>query len=239
MKTEGNLENLVLNPSFEPAGGELPDTAPGWFRNPNLDFATYRVEKAPGRSGGYAQRISSRHLDLAYVYQRVPVTGGRTYRVSAWLKVSGDASGLVMAIPGDAEGHGVGAPRVDSPQVPGESDWQEVELIVPTTEACVTLTLICRIKTIGERGGSIWFDDVFVGEAAALPVPAAPAYGCTQASQDGRPVLVPRPKQVQWLSGACRLYPATPLVVEGGAFGALDSAVRELRSRTWGASPKT
>jgi hypothetical protein len=228
----GQPRNLVVNPSFEPEGEGPWETAPAWHRSPNLDFAEYRLDGATRRSGGFSQRISSRHLDLAYVYQRVPVTGGRTYHVSAWVKVSGDASAMVMAIPGDAEARGVGASRGESRQVPGESDWQEIDLTIPTPEACVLLTLLCRVKTIGENGGSAWFDDVSVTELppgterpAAAPATAAVT---GPANAGPRPVLVPQPKRVEWLSGGFQLSPETLLVVEGGLEGSHASSVREL-----------
>lgn len=228
MTAETSEANLITNPGFEADSDGQFETAPGWCKSPNLNFATYQLDGETRRTGRYSQRITSKHLDLPYVYQRVPVMGGRTYRVSVWVKVSGDASAMFMAIQGDAEARGVGARRVDSDQVAGDSEWRELSATVSTTETCALLTLILRMKTIGERGGTVWFDDAALVEDAARDEQMEQAVTVTRAETGDRPALVPAPKRLSWRTDVFRLSPTTPLLAPGGPNGPYASAIREL-----------
>lgn len=161
--------NPVRNPGFEEGIGPLN----GWVETGRCDFDQAEL----GHSGLSSARIlatspTKKDCKLITFIEEIPVTSGRHYDYSAWIRanlLAGDAN-LVITF-WEFQGSAwkiVDLPALTNPVSDTHGIWVQVTGSVQAPEGAQ----FARVEvTLNESGvGSVWFDDVYFGLSTCLDV---------------------------------------------------------------------
>ncbi len=166
---------LILNPGFEQSSDS--STLPDHWRG---DRAVYRIDTEIFHGGKTSLRYDNGDPErYRLCVQSVPLTPGKKYRISAWVKtekIEGKESGAGLCIEWcDADGKWLGGCYPTG--VSKTSDWRPVEAIVRIPKEATNVTLKCYVRR--SMTGTAWFDDLQVERLVDPPLATnliAPAY---------------------------------------------------------------
>jgi putative membrane-bound dehydrogenase-like protein len=152
--------NLLPNPSFELADGELPK---GWkIRTYSGNGAMEHTIERAGKSvktGKSSLRISSEGGHDTSVYATVDLKAGVRYSLSSWIKtdkVEGGGMGTLLNV------HEL-QQKAMTKGIRGTNDWRKVEttFVNPSSRR---VTINCLFGGWGRSKGKAWFDDISLNE---------------------------------------------------------------------------
>lgn len=166
--------NLIFNPGFE----RSPLNAGFDWRLSRLSSVNVEFADPSAHDGARCLRIDfigGEHHAIEPAYQLVPVSGGQTYRLTAWVRSLAIASGSGPRLRLTDPLH-IDCPPVETPGVVGTSPWHEMSVTFTTCPGTNLLRLsiwLPRDDAFGETpGGHLWLDDVTL-EAQSQTHPAA------------------------------------------------------------------
>jgi putative membrane-bound dehydrogenase-like protein len=164
----GGGVNLLPNPSFENASGELPE---GWKLRHYTGTATWDVTSEPGaaHSGAKALHVKSTTGADTSVFVDVPLQPDTDYQLSAWVRTRGvkGALGALLNVHGTAF-------RTNA--VSGDSGWTRVETTFNSGNRTIASVNVL-FGGFGQSSGEAWFDDVQCAVVGGTPAPDAPLVG--------------------------------------------------------------
>jgi len=142
-------EVTVPDPGFE-------QTPPGWS---GLDRypGTVQVDHTIKRSGEASVHITSAEHNMPWLAVSVPVQGGATYVLRTWYRgVAGGKGTVALKVEyyNDNKENTVG--RYSDTRTANQTEWQQLELVVPAPADTARAALLVRLMSPGE----VWFDDV-------------------------------------------------------------------------------
>ncbi len=178
----GRAENLVSNPGFE-AGTD------GWHKY----GGTFDVVAAPV----HGEAAAARHLHSAtgtkYLYQKVPVTAGEMYTLSAWVLANdpGIASvwlRIAWYDTPDCSGSQQGTENSSAFSSPDPS-WRQLSMVwsAPAGAACAAIRLMTKVTA---AGSTTYWDDVSLARASS---PSASPTATPSSTPSPTPSLSPTP----------------------------------------------
>jgi putative membrane-bound dehydrogenase-like protein len=147
-QAQADDRNLIPNPSFEDADGNLPRN---WRVRDYAGEATHEVVKA-GHTGQGALRIASKGGADASMFVDVPVEPNTDYVLSGWIKVR-NVSGAMGAL---LNVHGT---EYKTQAIQGSADWQKVQMGFnsgPLTKVSVN----CLFGGWGRSKGTAYYDEI-------------------------------------------------------------------------------
>lgn len=159
--TKGS-RNLVFNPDFE---GRPLNAGFGW-RSPEASAVNVAFGDPSGHLGSRCLRVDflapeSHGLEAAY--QMIPISAGKRYRLTAWVRSAGIASAAGPRLRVTDPLHPDCAP-VETPAVRSASPWHKIAVSFSTCSETklVRLSVWCPRDTDspGGIGGHFWLDDV-------------------------------------------------------------------------------
>lgn len=162
---EANPE-LVANGGFEktPQGRQMPD---GWAG----DRDVFSSDSTVHRSGQGSLKYSNSDPDrYRLAIQKVPLTPGRKYRFSGWVKtetIAGRESGATLCLEWQGkDGQWMGGTYPSG--IKGTRDWTKVEEIVRVPAEAAAFHLACYVRK--GMTGTAWFDDVAIERVVDPPM---------------------------------------------------------------------
>jgi len=164
--------DLLFNSGFE-SGSE--QTIDGWKPGASLnnpDRFQYGLDTTR-RSGEHALKISNPQPNDSWVSQDVPVKGGRTYKLSGWLKTENvqltqGTVGANLCVVGSF---------IRTTSLKGTQGWTQVVSYFKTSPDRTALSVACRLGfTNSAVSGTAWFDDVEFREIRLPAPPGLPEY---------------------------------------------------------------
>ena len=172
---EGADPNLVVNPSFEQPDQSRPLPA-AWYGPPQV----YSIDKEVTRSGDASLKyVNDDPASYCLSTQKVPLTPGRKYRFSVWVKtkeITGQESGATICMEWqDKDGKWLGGSYPSG--VKGTSDWTQVVGVTRVPKEAASFTAVCYVRK--GMTGTAWFDDVEVVRVVDPPMRSvllSPAY---------------------------------------------------------------
>jgi len=158
---------LLILPDCD--GGEC---APGW--TPSTGARVYAVDTAVKRSGSSSQRVDADGAANAVwnITNYLACLPGREYSAEVWVKTknlrSGGKPGAVMRMEMTDSFARETATATVSLDREGDSDWTPLQIVFKTPPMArrMRIYLACEAEA-----GSVWFDDVFLGESS-WPLPS-------------------------------------------------------------------
>ena len=170
MARELREEEGITNSGFEES---LTRKGFDWRYSDREDAWRIRQVSAPVYSGRKALEVrfsDKANSHFRHVYQLVPVTPGKGYRLRYWWKshrITTDQGVFV-----EVRGRGCRGLYEKGPMILGTEDWQQVDLEFEVPEACDTVLVRLRRKPSGrfdnKINGVLWLDD-FVLEPLENP----------------------------------------------------------------------
>lgn len=148
-----SFANLVKNPGFE-AG-----TIVNWRASSRFGAVT-----ADAHTGAKGLKLPS-ETEHVWLSQDIPVTGGKVYAISAWIKQTtnaGKGTSYIYYWYFDKSGAGLHSQFIEHPS--GTFDWFQTKVQSPAPDSAATLRLMLYVSV--EAGGSVtgYFDDISVVE---------------------------------------------------------------------------
>ena len=174
-------EPTVPDPNEVPVNGGFEAGLESWKSLNNMAA----IETTDTHSGSNAIRYVDDSDKLAgYISQKVPVTPGKTYRVSAWVKyVSGDSGYVGIFGIGDASAF---------ESTSKNTEWTQVSKIVTVPAGYTTATI--EIGSFSGRVVTLLIDDVVFEEVTGDPTPTETTEA-TQPTQDTQPTQNTEPTE--------------------------------------------
>jgi hypothetical protein len=146
-----DLDNLIVNGDFEFYTHAWQMGGPSSISR-ELPFAGHQVA---------AVTFANQDISFYHLYQRVRITPGETYRLTAWIRIAGEVDGIALDVWDGPRGyqHWYGG-RTAS--LAGPIPWTQTELIF-TTPADVNEIQV-RLRRLGDMGrlanGTVYIDEV-------------------------------------------------------------------------------
>lgn len=148
--------NLVVNPSFEQAdeNRRLPEAWQG-------DRQVYSIDNETAGTGNVSLKFTNDDpARYRLSTQKMPLTPGRKYQFSAWVKTSeivGQESGATICMEWQGkDGKWMGGSYPSG--VKGTRDWTRVVGVIRVPDDAQSFTLACYVRK--GMTGTAWFDDV-------------------------------------------------------------------------------